>query len=230
MSDNLPVSEPVDVDLEDAFDAWLDGSSIPQRSVVIYAKPQLYARFQELERRADDLAKALGKDAAQSDPEVEALEAEQQQLYTEFRESKSTWFVHGLSDDDRTIIRHGLPEFEPLDEKATDAAKAKRQRELEAAQTEANLRTIAVATLRIEFHDRTLTMPPINRLDEDASEASLKQAAKDRDRIVSKLRGMLRTLGDQPALKLMVAIAEASSSESVITAPKSRKPSDAAQD
>jgi len=37
-------------DFSDAFDDWIGGASISKRSLVIFGKPGLYARMQELER------------------------------------------------------------------------------------------------------------------------------------------------------------------------------------
>lgn len=224
-----PASTPIDVDFDDAFDAWIEGGAVAQRSVVIYGKPQLYAQFQDLERQMTNLTAAIGKDGTQGDSAMAELEGQYQALYDEWMAAKSTWYVHALSDDDKTLVRNGIPDFDRLPADATDADKAKRSREIEAAQVEANLRTVAVGTLRIDLAGTTLQLPPITKVI-DGDDASKKQAMKDVDRIVHKLRAMVRKIGDEGVLKLLTAIAEAAETQVDLPAPKSRKRSESAQD
>jgi hypothetical protein len=210
-------STPIVADFDTEFDAWLDGADLPQRSVVIYSKPHLFAEVQDVLRRQENLEKAIGKDASQGDNELEELAAEHQRLYDEVMASKSTWYVHALSDDQKTLVREGIPTFERLPEDAPDADKAKQLRQIEAAQVEANLRTVAVATIKIELHDKTLELPKIEN-------------AKDLERVANKLRGMVKKIGEDAVLKLMLAISEAAQNAEELDVPKSRKRSESARD
>jgi len=210
-------STPIDNDFDDAFDAWLEGADLPQRSVVIYSKPHLFAEVQDVLRRQENLEKAIGKDASQGDNELEQLAAEHQRLYDEVMASKSTWFVHALSDEDKTLVRAGIPTFKKLPDDAPDADKAKLMRQIEAAQVEANLRTVAVGTVKIELHDRTLELPKI-------------EDAKDLERVANKLRAMVKKIGADAVLKLIIAIGEAAENAEELDVPKSRKRSETAQD
>lgn len=227
MTDDTTTSEALDVDFDDAFDAWLEGGHVARRSVVIYSKPHLYAEFQDLERRMRGLVAALGKDVSQSDPEMEALEADYERVYEQWMASKSTWYVHQLSPEDTKLVTASIPVLEALPKDASDAAKATRARKVEAEQNELNLRTVAVATLQLKIGDKVIDLPPISKVDED-DPATMKKALKDVERIVSKLRGMVRTIGDDGVLKIIEAIALAGRDDE-IPAPKSRKPSESDQ-
>jgi len=210
-------STPIVTDFDTEFEAWLEGADLPQRSVVIYSKPQLFSTIQDLRRRRENLEKAIGKDASQGDTELDELAADEESVYAEWMASKSTWFVHALSDDQKTLVREGIPTFKRLPEDAPDADKAKLARQIEAAQVEANLRTVAVATIKIELHDKTLELPKIENV-------------KDLERVANKLRAMVKKIGDESVLKLIIAIGEAAENSEEIAVPKSRKQSESDQD
>lgn len=212
---STPEPGPVEVDFDDAFGDWLKGAGVAQQSVAIHSKPHLMGQFQELERRAKLEQGIAAQDASQADEAdmSPALKAEYEALYAEWMASKSTWYVRALSDKDRALINAPTPHFDPLPDDATDDDKKARRAAVEKAQTDLNLRTIAVATVRIVFGDeRVVHMPPVESLE------GLLAAAE-------KLRPMITQVGERAGLDLMEAVATATQGEADIPAPKSLTPS-----
>lgn len=215
MTDKTPVSEPVEVDFDAGFGDWLSGAGVAQVSVAVHAKPYLLAQFQDLERRAKLEQGIAAQEPSQAD-EAEMspeLKAEYEALYAEWMASKSTWYLRALADKDRALINALTPHFDSLPDDATDEQLKARREAVEVAQTDLNLRTIAIATVRVVFGDnKVVNMPPITTVDE------LKAAAE-------KLRPMIVKVGEKAGLDLMQGVAEANSGEADIPAPKSLTPS-----
>lgn len=210
-----PAPGPVEVDFDDAFGDWLKGAGVAQHSIAIHSKPHLLAQFQELERRAKLEQGIAAQDASQADEAdmSPALKAEYEALYEEWMASKATWYVRALSDKDRALINATTPFFESLPDDASDEDRKARRAAVEEAQTDLNLRTIAMATVRIVFgDDRVVHMPPIESVDALAAAAE-------------KLRPMVVQVGERAGLDLMEAVAQATAGEADIPAPKSLTPS-----
>jgi hypothetical protein len=175
-------SEAIPADLEgDAFDDWIGGATVSKRSVPIYGKPGLYAEYQELERERERIVaenKAGGEMAGSGLAKVDARLAE---IYDEWIESKSTWIVAALDEDQTKAIEAELGEgplkpdelVEPVlpakhteqqakshtikmqEYEAAKPAYDEAVKEYEAANaeyvTQLNLRIIAAAVERIDF-------------------------------------------------------------------------------
>lgn len=93
------------------FDAWLDDVSPATVSVDILQHPALLAEFEEWQRRYTRAkANDPGEYSAGERNPVKALEAEGEALLTRIEQSRSTWFVRGLSDDDRKAIVEAFPD------------------------------------------------------------------------------------------------------------------------
>lgn len=102
---------PQDFDL----DAWIDGISPTQRSVPIYARPDIMGRYEEIQRQVSVLEAAArkGETSVTEQGELAALYAERDGLYEQWIGSKTTWYVQALDDD---VIRdieatHPVPEL-----------------------------------------------------------------------------------------------------------------------
>jgi hypothetical protein len=106
---DLTASEPIPTDFEgDAFDDWIGGATVAKRSVAIYGKPGLYAEYQELERERERIEaenKAGGEMAGSGLARVDGRMAE---IYDEWMESKSTWIVRALDEDQTKAIEAEL--------------------------------------------------------------------------------------------------------------------------
>lgn len=205
MSENeiTPVtSESVPADFDDAFDGWIAGASIAKRSVQIYAKPGLYARYEELQRELE-IAEAFEKDdETLGGSQVEEVVAKMKTLYDEWVASKSTWTVRALNDGDYKTIEADMSadglvepdeliEPKPLPEKHTDqqgkshteavkkytAALPAYQEVLTAHADATNLRVISRAVVGIKFADgRTkdsITLAQLETLRERLGERQL---------------------------------------------------------
>lgn len=116
MSENPPAliaSEPVDVEFD--LDAWIDGVSAAQRSVPIYARPDLFGRYEEIQRQIGVLEQAAkgGEGSVTDQEELAGLYAEREALYEKQRASKTTWYVQALDSDVIAAINaeHPVPDL-----------------------------------------------------------------------------------------------------------------------
>ena len=95
------------------FDAWLDGATVAEASVDIYANLQLLGRYQEWERRyeaAQSLAEVAPDERSMGDDDpISELEAEGEQILEGLRASKATWYLAALSSEDEAAIVEAHP-------------------------------------------------------------------------------------------------------------------------
>ena len=205
-------------DFSDAFDDWIGGASISKRSLVIFGKPGLYARMQELEREYARAVDHHGGEAALGESDVPRIEAEMEEIVAEWQASKSTWTVRPLSDEQTKAIKAEVgieprrparpPENAPAGDHATYARKFKTFDDAEGEYADAvNLRVIVAAVESIKFADGRTT-----------AGVTLEQ-----------LQAMRSALGDVQLQKLINETTLATAEEPVIEAPKSRKSSQADQ-
>lgn len=192
MSENTPAlidSESAAVEFD--LDTWIDGVSAAQRSVPIYARPDLFGRYEEIQRQITTLEKVTktGEGSITDQEELGALYAEREALYEQQKASKTTWYVQALDSDVIQAINeeHPVPDLpEAPKEPAANApqsvqdkyrAALKRYQDkvtkLAPKRTEAadarNVAFIAAAVVRIADHtDRTLattvTIPQLRAL------------------------------------------------------------------
>lgn len=116
MTEHASEAVPVDFDLE----AWLDGGTVTQRSVAIYARPDLMAEYEDWERRYK-VAKARDEQAPDDGAlgeksELAVLTAEGERIYEEWMASKATWYVRALSPEEIDEINERAPKFDDLPE------------------------------------------------------------------------------------------------------------------
>ena len=156
------------------LDAWIDGISPTQRSVMIYARPDLFGRYEALQRDITVLERvAKSGEASVTDQEqLSALYTERETLFEQQQASKTTWYVQALDNDVLAAITkaHPVPDLpaEPTEpakgapqslhdkyraEQKKWAAKVERLAPKRAAAgDEQNLAFIAAAVVRIEDH------------------------------------------------------------------------------
>lgn len=101
------------------LDDWINGGSVTRRSIDIYSRPDLYAEYEELERRLQNaLARAQVDEASLADTEdeelVELREAIQEN-YDAWLASKSTWRVRALDPEDEIApLQETIPKYDDL--------------------------------------------------------------------------------------------------------------------
>lgn len=116
---------PADFDL----DAWIGGAAVAERSVAIFARPDLVATMEEWTRRydiAEKQAKAAGDEASLADDdELAALREEGERIHAEWMASKADWRVRALDEEEEMfpIVRAApvypdLPAFDEPEPKA----------------------------------------------------------------------------------------------------------------
>lgn len=186
----------------DWFDTWLETGTVAQRSVNIYGRPDLFAKYEDLERRRE-IAAAVEEDGEKSvgDSTLSDLEAEISALYAQWQDSKTTWYIRALNPEEIDAVKDecGFPEELPKD--ADAAAQKAFEREAEKANTSANQIMVSRALVKIE---------------NNAGEVV-------RESITPEQVGALRSkLGEQQVLRLVAAAMVASTQEVSIPVPLSR--------
>lgn len=149
MPDNHDVGTPVDV-TESWFDQWLESGTVAQRSVEIYGRPDLFARFESLDRQLAIEREVAEGEEAMSSSTVDDIEDEMRKLYEQWQASKTTWYIRALSEDEieSTKDECGFPD--DLPENASDEARKAHEKATEEAQDQANYRLIAKALVKVE--------------------------------------------------------------------------------
>jgi len=200
-----------------AFDAWIGGATLSQKSIEIYGNPGLFAEYEKLER---DLkiakAEAESEEASMSDSKVADIEEQMVDLYNKWQASKSTWTVRGVTQADSKELSEKYPDEElPKAPEADADAAAKKAYKDAVAAYDANVdgRNYAVlerTVLKIEFADgRTMEA----------------EFADDQVTIVkpaitaAQLAKLRQRLGEVQYIKLIGASQLASLQEPVIPAP-----------
>mgnify|MGYP005983983627 FL=1 len=152
MTEN-PHTEPVPAG-EDWFENWLDTGAVAQRSVPIYARPDLFARYEDLDRKLD-VAKTVeqaagGERAAGESSEVSKIEDQMQQLYDQWQASKATWFIRALTATEIDEVRDECGFPDDLPDNSTDEQRNAYVDAYTLADAKANTHLIARALVKVE--------------------------------------------------------------------------------
>jgi len=199
-----------DTDFASAFDDWIGGASINKRSVPIYGKPGLYARWQELDREHRKLTEAANGEGSLGDANVAAIEDEMTALEAEWEASKSVWVVRPISEADRFRIEADMgdaplkpvqpPAGAPDAERATYERKRKVYELAKNAYADrVNIQIIAAAVESITFAD--------GRVAHGVT--------------VEQIETMRTALGEAQLLRLIAETTAATIEEPTISGPKS---------
>ena len=202
MADNILEDSSAVPAGDDWFDNWIETGTVAQRSVNIYGRPDLFAKYEDLERRRE-VAAAIEEDGEKSvgDSALSDLDAEISALYKQWQDSKTTWYIRALNPDEIDGVRDecGFPDDLPDD--ADAATKKAYEREVEKANTSANQIMVSRALVKIENNDGVVV----------------------RESITPEQVGALRSkLGEQQVLRLVAAAMVASTQEVSIPVPLSR--------
>lgn len=108
-------STPADFNLDD----WINGGSVARRSIDIYSRPDLYADYEELERRLAIALKREGLDesslADAEDEEIVEIRDAIEENYNAWLASKSTWRVRALDEEEEIApLRDAIPRYDDL--------------------------------------------------------------------------------------------------------------------
>ena len=205
--------EIVPVDFANVMDDWLGGAAIAQTSVVIYGKPSLIGRYEDLARQREVVEKSLQAEGTLSSPQLTAIDEELETLYNEWMASKSTWYLRGLTEEERDEIQKATPvtpDPEPLPKGANPGqiewhaeALAEAAKKREEVSREENYRVIVAALVKVEFAD--------GRTAESVT--------------VEQMRGLHKKLGDLQLSKLARGVALATAGDLELPAPFSLRTS-----
>lgn len=201
---------PVTVGEDDWFDQWLETGTVAQRSVPVYGRPDLFARYEDLARQlevAEQVEQAGEKSLA--DSKATDILDQMEALYEQWQASKSVWFIRALRQDEIDAVRDECAFPADLPEKATDEEKRAHERQSNEAQTRANLLLVSRALVKVE---------------NPAGETV-------REHITPEQVGRLREkLGDTQVLRLVGAAMVAATQETTIPVPFSRRNSKSDRD
>ena len=221
------MTEPSDTtikpgDFGDAFDAWIGGATLSQKSIEIYGNPGLFAQYEKLNRDLEVAkAEAKSEEASMSDSRVADIEEQMVKLYNEWMASKSTWTVRGIIKPDSVELSEKYPDQErpELPKDPDEAAKKKHTAALAAYEANVDGRNYSIlerTVLKIEFADgRTMAA----EMDDEGIRVMKPAITADQ---LAKLR---QRLGEMQYIKLIGASKLASVQEPVIPAPFSRSSS-----
>lgn len=206
MADNItPDSEAVPVG-DDWFDQWLETGTVAQRSVPIYGRPDLFAKYEDLERRRQIAAEVDQEERSLGDSSLADIDEEINALYKQWQESKTVWYIRALQPDEIDAARDEVnfpEEPKPADGEKEITAEVRREyeREAEAANTRANQILVSRSLVKIENNDGRVVQ----------------------ERITPEQVAVMRSkLGDQQILRLVAAAMVAATQETSIPVPFSR--------
>lgn len=211
---------PVSVGEDDWFDQWLETGTVAQRSVPIYGRPDLFARYEDLQRQLDvalQVEKAgersLSEDGSSSI--IERMEA----LYEQWQASKSVWFIRALRSDEIDAIRDecGFPdEPEEPGKDASEEAKAEHAAAQKAYETQARAADSKANTLMVS---RALV-----KIENSAGETVREHITPE------QVERMREKLGETQILRLVGAAMVAATQETSIPVPFSLRSSKSDRD
>lgn len=203
MTEELDTGQPVDVDENSWFDSWLETGTVAQRSVEIYGRPDLFAQFEDLERKlaiAKEVEKAGEKTVG--DTGVDTIIEQLESLYAKWQASKTTWFIRALTSAEIEEIREDCHFPEEPDKDATEDQVNAYRKANNKADTDANQRMVSRALVKVENPDGKVVKEAISP---------------------AEVAAMRSKLGDNQVLRLVAAAMVAMTQEVSIPVPLSRK-------
>lgn len=233
-------SEPIPADFEgDAFDDWIGGATVSKRSVPIYAKPGLYAEWEQIERDIEIAEAEEAGGAELGGSESSKLKKRREEIYYEWMDSKSDWIVRALDEDDLKEITDELEAEgvvepaalkEPVEPKALLAKHSDQQGKAHTLATNEYETAKAEYDAKLPDHQKAVTAyaDELNlRIISVAVDRINFAAGRTQDSItVAQLRGLKKRLGERQLLKLIEASQLAMFQEPEIHAPFSRDSSE----
>lgn len=236
MTEGFTPEDTTPADFSEAFDEWIAGATVSKRSVPIYGKPGLYAEYEDLERQLEK-AQQLGEEQQEmAGSEIGRIQRRMEEIYHEWVDSKSTWVVRALNEDEVERIRKQEPELvEPVEPTKPKAPEALPDRP---SDRQARAHTVAQQRYEQELVEyETKRAAYEKELGEFSAEMNLRGIAAAVERIefangrvadgvtVEQVRQMKEKLGTRQITSLVTAAQLAAWSEPEIPAPFSRSSS-----
>lgn len=232
-------SDAVPTDFEDEFDSWLGGATISKRSVPIYAKPGLFAEYEDLQRERDRLEAENEGEPSMGDSRLSEIDERVGEIHEEWVASKSVWVVRALGDEDYSAVKDsmkadGLAEVKLLEEPeepdelpekhslADERALAKAAEKFQAAKARYDEDKPANDKARTEFANE-LNIRIVSRA---VVEIRFASGNVTTGITVERLRTLREKLGQRQILSLMNAASIATYQEPEIPANFSRRTSE----
>lgn len=201
------------------LDNWLDGIQRTERSVTLYARPDLLADIDELEAKQRQAAEIPEEDRAAGESTGGVLQEKIDNLYIALDASKLVFRVSFLDDEEQNAIREGVKADLKAEADAAAAAGRKEAREkckrLEITQPN-DINTIS----------RTMASTAADKvIEREVSIRTIAAAVVSPKLSVDQVRKLYTKVGDAQIGLLNVAYSRASNEAPQVTVPKSSTPS-----
>lgn len=203
------------------LDAWLDGAKRTERSVTVYARPDLLADIDLVEKELRTLpAPGSDEDRAfgESDPAVDA-QNRLDDLYIRLDASKLVLRVRSLTDEEQHEIREAAAK--DLSEAMTEAAKTARAEAVKEAKIDGEQRTPADIN---ELARKAARAAADAVLDREVSLRTIAEAITTPKMTLEQVKNMYRKLGDAQMMLVQNAYMKASLEAPQVQVPKLQKP------
>jgi hypothetical protein len=204
---------------EFSLDNWLDGIQRTERSVTLYARPDLLADIDELEAQQRQAGEISEEDRAAGESTGGKLQEKIDALYIALDASKQVFRVSFLDDEEQNAIESAV-KVELKDEADKAAAAARREakdkcKRLEITQAN-DINTIA----------RNMANAAADKvIEREVSIRTIAAAVVSPRLSVEQVRKLYTKVGDAQIALLSQAYTRASNEAPQVTVPKSLKPS-----
>lgn len=201
------------------LDNWLDGIQRTERSVTLYARPDLLADIDELEAQQRQSAEIPEEDRSMSDSGGAKIQSKIDALYLAVDASKLVFRVSFLDDQEQEAISDAVKT--DLKDEADKAAAAARKEARE------KCRRLEITTTNdINTIARTMANTAADAvIEREVNIRTIAAAVVSPKLSVEQVRKLYTKIGDAQIKLLSMAYTRASNEAPQVTVPKSLKPS-----
>lgn len=201
------------------LDNWLDGIQRTERSVTLYARPDLLADIDELEAKLRLAAEIPEEDRAMSDSTGGKLQEQIDALYIALDASKQVFRVSFLDDEEVNAIQEAVKtELKDVaDRAAADARKEAREKCKRLEITQPNDIANVMRTMANAAADKVI--------EREVSIRTLAAAVVSPKLSVDQIRKLYTKVGDAQIALLSIAYSRAGNEAPQVAVPKSSRPS-----
>ncbi|MET4095111.1 hypothetical protein [Arthrobacter sp. UYCu712] len=201
------------------LDNWLDGIQRTERSVTLYARPDLLADIDELEAQLRTAAEVHEEDRSLSDDGGAKIQQRLDALYIDLDASKRIFRVSFLDDEEQQAIEVAV-KAELKDEADKAAAEARKEAKEKCKRLE------ITQPNDINSLARTMANTAAEKIFErEVSIRTIAAAVVSPKLTVGQVRKLCTKVGDAQIRLLSMAYTRASNEAPQVTVPKSSKPS-----
>jgi hypothetical protein len=201
------------------LDNWLDGIQRTERSVTLYARPDLLADIDELEAKLRLAGEVPEEDRAMSDSTGGKLQEQIDALYIALDASKQVFRVSFLDDEEVNAIQETVKaELKGVaDKAAADARKEAREKCKRLEITQPNDINNVMRTMANAAADKVI--------EREVSVRTLAAAVVSPKLSVDQVRKLYTKVGDAQIALLSMAYSRAANEAPQVAVPKSSRPS-----